>query len=251
MSDGLTNTVWLINKTHIVKEYNDERNLEKDFFVLKQIPTFEAKRHGNAILMNAIQGNSKIPLTECIVKHGLIHHLHQFHHTVSSSGEHIVNDVIMKMLADDHSISLIYYPFFESLRKEWKNLDMDRHLVSIHCDVRLSNIIVTNEGCQLIDFEYCCRGHPAVDIGNILCELYSDYEKQLYTFDSIPLTVIEHYVHLYNEVSEHQISSAEVLVGIKTSRLLWAIWGIGQTSSDEFDYIRYTHKCLEYLLALY
>lgn len=248
MTDGLTNNVWLINKAFILKEYNSSKNLEKDFYVLAQFPLFEAARSETSILMRAIPGRSNVPFEECIAKHGLMGDLHEFHHNVHSSGEHIVRDVIGTMIGGEESLPAVYNGLYESLHKEWADLGMDRHLVSIHCDVRSSNIIVTDNGCQLIDFEYCCQGHPAVDIGNMLCELYSDYDAEVYSFDRIPSTEIERFARLYNEVAASPISSAEILVGIKTSRLLWAVWGRQQMSNDDFDYLGFSQKCVDYLL---
>ncbi|KAJ0394302.1 hypothetical protein ATCC90586_010303 [Pythium insidiosum] len=127
-------------------------------------------------------------------------------------------------------------------------------VVLCHNDLQYGNIMRTDDGVVLIDFEYSAYNPRGYDIGNHFCEWAYDYHKtinpHLGDFNRYP-TVEEqrHFCRAYLAGEEKETVAEEEVEKLRleantyamATHLFWSLWGFIQASQSEidFDFISY------------
>ena len=118
-----------------------------------------------------------------------------------------------------------------------------------HHDIHSGNII-QNEKLNLIDLEFSFNDFIYVDLGNIICEYFTDYQKEIYNFDLINEKIKEDVLKSYN-LKVNEIGLNKLNIGINISHFYWLVWGIlvdFKEKKDGFNYIKFARCRYKYLL---
>lgn len=146
----------------------------------------------------------------------------------------------------------IYNSISKYLEKEFNNLEDD--IVLCHHDIHQGNIIKNQDRLFLIDLEFSFKNYYFVDLGNIICELFTDYNTQSYQYHLINDEIIYRVFKIYQNFNNSNLFTQnsneyinKIKIGIKISHFYWCIWGILVDSfcfnSDiNFDYIKFASK---------
>ncbi|TMW66983.1 hypothetical protein Poli38472_012099 [Pythium oligandrum] len=168
-------------------------------------------------------------------------------------------DVARAKCVDPKFESVVDFAVFE---QDVKDLEAECELVPSplvlsHNDLQYGNIMRTEAGVVLIDFEYSSYNPRGYDLGNHFCEWAYDYHKtinpHLGDFTRYP-TVEEQrsFCRAYLTGETKETVTAEDVEQLRleantysqASHLFWALWGFIQASQSEidFDFLAYG-KC--------
>lgn len=124
-------------------------------------------------------------------------------------------------------------------------------MVLCHHDIHGDNIIKNKNDLFFIDLEFSFTDYFFVDLGNIVCEMYTDYHNQNYNFENISISdkklVLEHYFDSKN-ISDDLLKKIDI--GIKISHFYWALWGFilyEKTKNTSFDYKKFAESRLHFI----
>ena len=102
---------------------------------------------------------------------------------------------------------------------------------------------------ELIDLEFSFLNYYFVDLGNIICEYYTNYDLETYNYQLIDDDIIVKTLELYDkEITERNIK--QIMLGIKISHYYWCLWGLiidlngGETN---FNYKKFAKERYHYL----
>ena len=246
ITSGLTNSIWFLNENFILKYFNNQSQNRKlnELNILKKISYFDVKSNekDSYIIMNRIEGVGGNVLK-------------------SISNSYFWQDTVRNWLnkKPDH-----YKKLYDTITNQMIDNNMilnkfgdtkNSHDICntiIHTDIHSDNIIVNNNKCFIIDWEYAGMGHPSIDLGNIICELYTNYNTQEYNYDKITDSDITMILGLYNNPA---ITKKQIKVAIKTSHFYWMIWGLNMMKNgikdNNFDYEKfYTARYKELMINI-
>ena len=141
---------------------------------------------------------------------------------------------------------------YNNLSDQLKNIHDDEDLVLCHHDIHSGNIIENDDTISFIDLEFSFKNYYYVDLANIICEMFTDYDKEIYSYekinDDIKIKVINLY-HNKNFTDKNQCSLLfkKINIGMKISHFYWYLWGILVSSNNkdvDFDYIKFSDSRL-------
>ncbi|KAF4676998.1 hypothetical protein FOL47_003995 [Perkinsus chesapeaki] len=133
-------------------------------------------------------------------------------------------------------------------------------IVFSHNDVQENNILQTQYGLRLIDFEYAHYNYQAYDIANLFCEFTMDYTEKHYPFFATDLAAypdeqkqrmfLSVYLSEYLETPIFPDNDLYILPLMKNvskfalaSHLLWGLWSVIRAPQaptyDDFDFLVY------------
>lgn len=123
-------------------------------------------------------------------------------------------------------------------------------VVVCHHDIHSGNIIKKHDNnLELIDLEFSFLNYYFVDLGNIICEYYTNYDLETYNYQLIDDDIIVKTLELYDkEITERNIK--QIMLGIKISHYYWCLWGLiidlngGETN---FNYKKFAKERYHYL----
>jgi choline kinase len=136
--------------------------------------------------------------------------------------------------------------------EEGKGLGYD--VVFCHNDAQENNMLLTNYGLRLIDFEYANFNYQMADIGNFFNEFTMDYIESVWTPTNYPslqarrmfATVYLSEYHDEPVMDDERIDSflQAVEIGSQLSHILWGMWSLvrAQQHADtfgSFDFVGY------------
>ena len=125
-------------------------------------------------------------------------------------------------------------------------------LVLCHHDIHCGNIISNNEELSLIDLEFSFNNYVYVELGNIICEFYTDYSKEIYEYDKINHEIKIKVLKDYG-IKLDLINFAKLEFGIVVSHFYWSLWGIlvsKQNKSTDFNYLKFAKMRLSQIKKL-
>lgn len=180
--------------------------------------------------------------------------------------------IITKKIKEYHNINFKTEKFWENIIPSWfdkisdinlrnklnviyQNLNTfekdENDLVLCHHDIHGDNIIKNKNDLFFIDLEFSFTDYFFVDLGNLVCEMYTDYHNQNYNFENISINdkklVLENYFDTKN-ISEDLIKKIDI--GIKISHFYWALWGFilyEKTKNTSFDYKKFAESRLHFI----
>lgn len=124
-------------------------------------------------------------------------------------------------------------------------------IVLSHNDLQYGNIMKTEAGVVLIDFEYTSYNPRGYDLGNHFCEWAYDYHKTINPhagdFSKYPSTEQQRAfcrAYLSEELGGDELVSDEAVETLRkeanayslSSHLFWALWGFIQAVQSEIDF---------------
>ena len=119
----------------------------------------------------------------------------------------------------ENSINQIYHELDNLM-----NIFEKDNLVLCHHDIHSGNIIFNNNELYLIDLEFSFNNYVYIELGNIICEYYTDYSKELYYYQDITPEIKINVLKDYGiEINELNLKKLEI--GILISHFYWMIWG--------------------------
>ena len=249
LSGGLSNDIYLINSKYIWKVFKNkylfDHKIEKEI-IKKSGDYFLYYFDDNNICYNYIPGNNiDLNFFNKNIK-DIIDLTKKYHSIRIENKEHFWIDILpywIQLLPDEvafikkSSIEKLYL----EINKQLEELNTTRDLVLCHHDIHSGNIINNNNKLHLIDLEFSFYDYYFVDIGNIICELYTDYNKEEYNYNLIDDNDIIKMLIYYQKRIE-KVNLEKVRIGIKISHLYWCVWGllVGLKEEDsKFNYFKF------------
>lgn len=115
-------------------------------------------------------------------------------------------------------------------------------LVLCHHDIHSGNIISNDNKLYLIDLEFSFNNYIYVELGNIICEYYTDYSKEQYNYHDINSKIKVKVLKDY-DIEVNELNLKKLDVGINVSHFYWMIWGFIVNSQnhlpESFDYYKF------------
>lgn len=139
---------------------------------------------------------------------------------------------------------------YKHLTNILKNISNEEDIVICHHDIHPGNIIIFNDNIDFIDLEFSFNNYYFIDIANILCEVFTDYDNEIYTYNKINEDKIKSFIKMYNQ-KENDLE--RIKVGIEISHFYWMIWGLLINFKDKvskFDYFKFAKARYEFLPKL-
>ena len=198
LSGGLSNEIYLINNKYIWKifknKYLFDHKSEKDIFNnLREYHLYYYDE--NNICYNYIEGISVSDdyLFTNLDKVVLL--TKKYHSTRINSIDNFWFDILPKwfdLLPTDLNFTNkeVIVSKYNSFNNKLRDISITNDLVLCHHDIHSGNIIKNNNTLHLIDLEFSFNNYYFVDLGNLICELFTDYNKEVYNFELIDDTII-------------------------------------------------------------
>ena len=126
----------------------------------------------------------------------------------------------------------------------------DDNLVLCHHDIHSANIIINNQNqLNLIDLEFSYSSYDFIELGNLICEFYTDYDNGLYQYEKITIQDIKNILNCYyGYIKKEDIE--KIKIGILISHLYWCIWGINMhknSKNSNFNYLKFSKTRFNFL----
>ena len=258
LSGGLSNDIYLINNKFIWKVF---RNLylidhKNEIEVIKNLEgmnlyysdslniCFDYKT-GSNITKKYFLDNIDIVLQKLKDFHKLkIDNVKNFWYDIVPSWiSQLPNDC---KICSKEELNLLYKYLTNKLNK----IGNKDYIVICHHDIHPGNIIINNNQIDFIDLEFSFNNYYFVDVANTLCELFTDYDNEIYTYNEINEDLINSFIEMYNEKN---IDIELINVGIEISHFYWMIWGLLINFKDKvskFDYFKFAKARYEFLPKL-
>ena len=278
LSNGLNNENYVINSKYCWKKIKnsylfDTHQNEKDILEKDDKYTLYYSDDTN-ICFNFIKG-SNLNVNEFRNEIQEITKVVKEFHLIQIITEKFWEVVIpqkMKLLKTNTSyfneLNILYNKITTSL-SNFNNIEND--LCLCHHDIHGDNILkyVNTDNNQvhytLIDLEFAFTNYYFVDIANLLCEMYTDYHGQVYTYENIKhedkLKILKSYFNIPNNNNDDDDNDGVTLemiekldVGIDVSHFYWAYWGFlldEQEQDIDFDYKKFANSRLHQLKLKY
>lgn len=258
LSGGLSNDIYLINNKFIWKVF---RNLylidhKNEIEVIKNLSDINLYYSDSLnICFDFKQG---INITKSYFFDNIeiiLKKLKEFHELKLNNVKHFWFDIIplwILQLPDDcticskNEIKLLY----KNLSDKLLSFGVNNDIVICHHDIHPGNIIINNEKINFIDLEFSFNNYYFIDVANTLCELYTDYDNEIYTYNEINNDIIIKFIELYNN---QDMDVDKMKLGIEISHFYWMIWGLLINSKDKvskFDYFKFAKARYEFLPKL-
>lgn len=259
LSGGLSNEIYLINNKYIWKIFKNKYLFDhkSEKCILDELSEYKLYYYDdNNICYNYIEGSiisneyliTNLEQVVCLTK--------KYHSTKINSLDNFWFDILptwINLLPHDLDFTnkndlMDKYNLFNKKLQDNCNVN---DIVLCHHDTHSGNIIKNNNKLYLIDLEFSFNNYYFVDLGNIICELFTDYNKEVYNFelidDNIILRVLEYYT---NNKNINNADIDKVKLGIQMSHFYWCIWGILVNingKETDFDYIKFAKKRFSFL----
>lgn len=257
LSGGLSNEIYLINNLYIWKIFKNKYlfNHISEKKIIESSPHLQLYYFDdNNICYNYIKGNNidisyfKNNLTEII-------NLTKKYHMTNVTTDNFWTDTILSWLnlLSDTDLSFttkeILQDIYQKITLEINSLS-DSHINDIvlcHHDVHPGNIIKKEtDDLELIDLEFSFLNYYFVDLGNIICEFYTDYSTESYNYHLINDDIIKTTLQMYkNNMEVSNVDIKKIKLGIQISHFYWCVWGliIDLKGSDvDFDYKQFAKE---------
>ena len=271
LSNGLNNENYVINSKYCWKKIKnsylfDKHQNEKDILE-KDSKYILYYSDDTNICFNFIKGNNLSVNNFRNEIEDITTVLKEFH-AIEIKTENFWEEVIpekMKLLKSNttyyNELKIVYDKITSSLNNLNKISD---DLCLCHHDVHGDNIlkhvdVSTNEtNYVLIDLEFAFTNYYFVDLASLICEMYTDYHAQVYTYENIhhsdKLKILKSYFDTSSEdeITEEMINKVDV--GIDISHFYWAYWGFlldEQQQDIDFDYKKFANSRLSCLKKKY
>ena len=255
LSGGLSNDIFLINGKYIWKKiknkYLFDHNNEKE--IMNKSNEFNLFYHDNDnMCYNFIKGENITReyfhnnLNDIIIKLKL-------YHGIKVTTETFWEETIPKWLqllpdklkfSSKEELNNIY----NNITKKINKIKDSNDLVLCHQDVHSANIIKNDEGLHFIDLEFSFTNYYYVDLGNLICEIFTNYQNEVYNYQDINEEIKHKVLKTYfnNEYSDIELDKLNI--GILISHFYWCMWGILidiNQEQKEFDYLHFAKSRME------
>ena len=258
LSGGLSNEIYLINERYIWKIFKNKYlfNHENEKDIIKNSNKLELfYSDSNNICYNFIPGNN-------ISKNYFVNNLNNViclckeYHKNNLNIPNFWNEILPKWL-DLIPEKGIFCKKTELLNI-YQNIDneiniipnIQNDIVLCHHDIHSRNIVNNKDKLELIDLEFSFNNYYFVDLGNIICEIFTDYDNEIYEYNLIDDSIIKKVLKLYDKnITPDNIK--KIKIGIQISHFYWCIWGILvdlKENKDFFDYKKFSMNRYKYLL---
>ena len=236
LDDGLNNKIYLINDLFIWKVFKNKNlfDSETEKYIMNQLDQYEVYYYDeNNICYKYSNGNS---IDRVYFKSNLdkVMSLAGKFNSYKLDIKNFWYDIIPKWLNIllDEELDVIY----QEICLELTEVSSEDDIVLCHHDIHSGNIIKNRNKLVLIDLECSFNNYFFVEIGNIICEVYTDYDNENYTYEEINEDVIKSVQYLY----DYKIATLEqIKMGIKISHFYWCVWGFlldKNNDNSDFDY---------------
>ena len=257
LSGGLSNEIYLINNFFLWKIFKNKYL----FNHLSEKKIIEESAHlqlhywdNDNICYTFIEGDN---IDNTFFKNNFdqIIALTKKYHELDIKIDNFWYDIIPKWLSvlPDTHLSFTTKKELQNKYQEINKILMDYNnekVVVCHHDIHSGNIIKKfNNNLELIDLEFSFLNYYFVDLGNIICEYYTNYDLETYNYQLIDESIITKTLELYGkEINEKNIQ--KIKLGIKISHYYWCLWGLiidfngGETN---FNYKKFAKERYQYL----
>lgn len=237
---GLNNKIYLINNKYIWKVFKNKNIFDKETeqYIMNKLDQYKVYYSDeNNICYKYVNGNS-------INREYFYSNLDKVMKIAGKFNSYKLDvknfwyDIIPKWLKilSDKELNIIY----EEICLELTEISSKDDIVLCHHDIHSGNIIKNKNNLVLIDLECSFNNYFFVEIGNIICEVYTDYDKQNYNYEKINEDIIKSIQYLY----DYKIATLEqIKMGIKISHFYWCVWGLlldKNNENSEFDYKKFS-----------
>ncbi|VVU94559.1 Choline/ethanolamine kinase [seawater metagenome] len=241
MIGGLSNNMFLINETYVWRVFQNKlSNPNHEIYVMENLPYYEIYYYdSNNICYKFIEGVKKD------------------YENYNKSIKLVIDKMIEinKLgLQSPHFWTCKVPSWFKLLKEEQKKsveviyqkinkllIFDEKDNVFCHNDLIIGNVIFFEEKIFIIDWEFSGINYYYYEIGNLICEYFSNYDIQTYEFDKIDDNIIQVFLGYYKkETSSENI--AKVKVGILMSHFVWYLYSLIMKENpidDSFDYLRF------------
>lgn len=257
LSGGLSNDIYLINDNYIWKKiknkYLFDHNNEKE--IMNESEQFNLFYHDNDnMCYNFIKGENitreyfNNNLNDILIK---LKSYHQINVKTETFWEEIIPkwlDLLPEKLKLSSKEELIN--IYHKITAKINQVKDKNDLVLCHQDVHSANIIKNDKCLSFIDLEFSFTNYYFVDLGNLICEVFTDYQNQVFTYENINDQIKHDVLKIYfnNEYSNFELD--KINIGILISHFYWCLWGILidiNQKVKEFDYLKFAEIRLKFL----
>lgn len=249
LSGGLTNNIYLINDNYIWKNFKDttfldHKNEKIVIQNLENLTLYYSDDHN--LCYNFIKG---INIDKNFYQQNInkVINLTKKYNQNKIKTEHFWEQVLKKWIFNIPQCNFVskielfkYYYMINNKLAEFVNLDNDN--VLCHHDIHSANVIISDGKLSLIDLEFSYTDYNFIELGNIICELNTDYENQIYSYQNSRTIekeiILQQYYGSVNDTNKLKLE-----IGILISHLYWCIWGIYMNKingSENFDYLKFS-----------
>ena len=263
LSGGLSNDIYLIDNKYIWKEIKNNYLFDhtNEIEILKSIDynRFPVKLYQfseSSICYSFIEGEN---ITLEYFRNNLtnIIQLVKDYHNCQSNVPQFWKSIIPKWI--DLLPNLVYQIDIDKVKKIYEELNVMMNifekdkLVLCHHDVHSGNIITKNDKLYLIDLEFSFNNYIYVELGNIVCEYYTDYSNEIYNYNNITAEIKVKVLKEYGiEIDFKNIYKLEL--GILISHFYWLIWGIlvsKKQMDNKFNYLKFAKNRYDQLMLYF
>ena len=250
LSGGLSNDIYLVNRKYLWKriknKYLFDHQNEIDIMTNSEYFDLYYKDDDN-ICYNYIEGTN-ISEDEFYNKIDQVLKETKKFHNIKVKTKNFWNDIVPEWLRKIDN-NEYYVKIYQIINNELLELHDDNDLVLCHHDIHSGNIIKNNNNMSLIDLEFSFQNYYYVDLGNIICELFADYDNQVYNYEKINDDLKLRIINMYHNSNNKDLLK-KINIGIKISHFYWCIWGIlvnSNNNNKEFDYLKFSLERKKFL----
>lgn len=248
LSGGLSNIIYLINEKYIWKIINKNTMLEieNEIKLLKKLDNYILYyEDDNNICYNYLEG-SNITLNYYINNFKEIilltkeYHNNKFNRKDKNFWKNIIKSWL-DLLPNDINFTRkdVLVEYYNKIDEELKKINLEDDLVLGHHDIHKGNIIINKDKLFLIDLEFSYTSYYFIDLGNIICEYYTDYDNEIYNYNNFNNKIID--LIKINYDKNDNLIDKKLKLGIIISHYYWCVWGIIKAikNKNSFDYNRF------------
>ena len=258
LSGGLSNDIYLINGKYIWKRIKNKYlfDHQNEINIMKESNKFELFYYDDINLCyNFIEGDNMENEKFYDNINNIILETKKYHNLkveTKSFWYEIIPEWLKQIESDKiNNINTLY----NILSNKLDMIHNDNDLVLCHHDIHSGNIIEKDNEISLIDLEFSFKNYYYVDLGNIICEMFTDYDKEIYHYDKINDDLKLKIINLYHNENYRNKEECPLLfeklnLGIQISHFYWYLWGILVDSSkqnENFDYLKFSDSRLDFI----